>query len=94
MTATTKTVIVLVIRAVRRACTVCRRVEIRHAHLWNSEIRKCPQQKKDGDDAIHSCQNRNFSAACITLGGAALTTCPNKGVVMPPSTAVGPKNCA
>ena len=55
MAATTKAVIVGVIRAIRGACTICRRFEIRYAHLRKREIRKCPQQKKDGEDAIHSC---------------------------------------
>src|ERR1051326_8077921 len=58
----------------------------------NSEVNRPPAEAfcLNRSSALQD-QNRNFSAACITLGGAALTTCPNKGVVMPPSTAVGPK---
>src|SRR5579871_1857564 len=39
-------------------------------------------------------QNVNFSASCTRRGGAARTTCPNVRLLMSPSTATGPKNCA
>ena len=38
-------------------------------------------------------QNVNLTATCINRGGAAFTTWPKSAVVIPPSTAAGPKNC-
>jgi hypothetical protein len=48
--------------------------------------------KGNGFRKSHIRQKVNFNATCISRGGAARTTCPNKAVSMPPSTATGPKN--
>src|SRR5205823_3452768 len=51
----------------------------------------------DFDDNIScpvSLQNVNFSASCMSRGGAACTTWPNVPVPKSPFTAAGPKNWA
>ena len=54
---------------------------------------KYPSSPLAADVSMTPTQNMNLSAACISRGGAAFTTWPNKVFVTPPSTADGPKNC-
>src|SRR5690242_6471503 len=44
-------------------------------------------------DVQPNAQNMNLSAACISRGGAALTTWPKSALEKSPLTAAGPKNC-